>query len=52
MVMSEEDADKLKAQVEQMTWGQLVALWRWIMVEIYYRMSQGPIYSNSTRRHL
>ena len=28
--MTEEDADRLQAQMEQMTWAQLMALWKWI----------------------
>lgn len=42
--MKYEDADKLKAQVEMMTWPQLLALWKWLTLVIWQRVSKGPIY--------
>lgn len=42
--MTPTDADRLQAQVEQMTWAQLLALWKWLTLVIWQRMSEGPIY--------
>jgi len=39
--MKYEDADKLKAQVEMMTWEQLVTLWKWLTLVIYKRIAEG-----------
>lgn len=33
--MTEEDADRLQAQMEQMTWAQLLALWKWLTMYMF-----------------
>ena len=33
--MTPEDADRLKAQVEAMTWPQLLALWKWLTLYVF-----------------
>lgn len=33
--MTEEDADRLQAQMEQMTWAQLMALWKWLTLYVF-----------------
>lgn len=43
--MTTEDADKLKSQVRQMDWVQLVALWRWLTLEVWRKMSEGPFWN-------
>jgi hypothetical protein len=39
--MSEHDADLLRAQVQQMTWVQLLALWKWLTLELWQRVGKG-----------
>lgn len=34
--MTPSDADRLKAQVEQLTWAQLIALWKWLTIYVYF----------------
>lgn len=46
--MTPEDADKFKAQVEAMTWVQLVMMWKWLTLVIWQRMSQGVIHEQYT----
>ena len=33
--MTGEDADRLQAQMEQMTWAQLMALWKWLTLYVF-----------------
>lgn len=33
--MTPTDADRLQAQVEQMTWPQLLALWKWLTLYVF-----------------
>lgn len=40
--MTNEDADRLRTQVQSLTWNQLVALWKWITFEM---IARGP-YAN------
>lgn len=47
--MTQDDADKLKSQVEAMSWTQLLALWKWLTLEIYRRTAKGPIYEHHHR---
>lgn len=44
--MTTEDADKLKVQVDTLTWAQLIALWKWLTLVIWQCMSRGPIYKD------
>ena len=33
--MTPTDADRLKAQVEALTWAQLLALWKWLTLYVF-----------------
>lgn len=41
--MNTREADQLKRQIQAMTWPQLIALWKWLTLEIYSRMGRGII---------
>lgn len=45
-LMTTEDADKLKAQVDALTWAQLLALWKWLTLVVWQRMGRGLVYES------
>jgi len=41
--MTEQDADRLRAQVAAMTWAQHLALWKWVTLALWEKMGKGMV---------